>query len=141
LPELDDLAGTRAGGEPSSDSEVGATILVVDDDALVRSMLRRILVSRQYDVIEAESAAVARTVIERQGATIRLIILDHSMPNESGVQAIASLRNLSRAPIVLFTGLTVDVPGGVAALLEKPARPSEVFRIVREVLDRERAAG
>jgi hypothetical protein len=56
------------------------------------------------------------------------------MPKESGILALASLRARCSAPVVLFTGLAPELPSGIAALLEKPARPAEISRVVREVL-------
>ncbi|HKQ70498.1 MAG TPA: hypothetical protein VJT73_14215, partial [Polyangiaceae bacterium] len=53
----------------------------------------------------------------------------------TGVEALASLRALCDAPVALFTGLAPELPSGITALLEKPARPAELVRLVREVID------
>jgi hypothetical protein len=50
------------------------------------------------------------------------------------------LQQLSAAPIVLFTGLATQIPVGVSVLLEKPARPAELLRVVRECLDAARGS-
>jgi len=63
------------------------------------------------------------------------------MPAETGLEALPSLKKLSPAPIILFTGLATDLPEGVAALLEKPARPAELLRLVREVLEEHAVVG
>ncbi|MGN6106670.1 MAG: hybrid sensor histidine kinase/response regulator [Kofleriaceae bacterium] len=115
----------------------GETILMIDDEPLLRSAMRRVLESDGYVVIEADSPRAARDLLAARG-DIQLILLDHSMPGESGVAAIPSLRERTTAPVVLFTGLASGVPAGVAAVLEKPASPSEIQRVLRDVLDRRR---
>lgn len=114
----------------------GETILVVDDEPLVRLGIRRILEMERYEVLEADSAEAARAVLDRDGSRVALIILDHSMPGETGIDALASLRERCGAPVILFTGLAPELPGDIAALLDKPARHAEVIRLVREILDR-----
>jgi len=107
-------------------------ILVVDDEEMVRGMLRRVFESAGLQVLEAPSAAAARAVLARQ--RVDLVFLDHSMPAESGLAALPSLRALTQAPVVLFTGHAPSVPADIAMLLRKPARPEEILRTVHELL-------
>ena len=118
-------------------ARLSGRVLVVDDEDMVRGMLRRVFESAGLEVHEAASAAVARDVLERQ--TVDVIFLDHSMPDESGLAALPSLRARSRAPVVLFTGHAPSIPGDVAALLRKPAHPEEILRAVHELLPRTQA--
>jgi PAS domain S-box-containing protein len=113
----------------------GETILLVDDEPLVRKVIARILTSQNYGVLEASSAQSAREVLEQHGDRVNLVFLDQSMPGESGTAALPSLRRLCAAPVVLFTGLVTGPAPGVAYILEKPARPDEVLRVVRTLLD------
>ena len=113
----------------------GETILVVDDEPLVRAVVARLLRGEGYTALEAGSATEAREVLRQHGSSVRLMLLDQSMPGESGLEAVSSLRALCAAPIVLFTGLGIEIPEGVAALLDKPARPVELLRTVRAILD------
>jgi len=112
-------------------------ILIVDDEDMVRGMLKRVFRSAGLEVHEAASAAAARAVLERQA--VDLVFLDHSMPIESGLAALPSLRARTQAPVVLFTGHAPAVPADVAALLRKPARPEEILRTVYELLPRKEA--
>jgi hypothetical protein len=59
------------------------------------------------------------------------------MPHESGPEALPSLKKLSTAPIVLFTGGISDLPPGAAAILEKPAQAAELLRVVGDLVGRE----
>ena len=115
------------------------TLLLVDDEQLVRGAIRQVLEDDGYTVVEAASASEARDALDRAGREIRLVILDQSMPAESGLAAMPSIRARTSAPVVLFTGLRPEgVPEDVV-LLEKPARPGEIRRVVRELLREKRS--
>ncbi len=136
LPEL----AHQAPHEPLSHGldDKRETILIVDDEPLVRGVVRRLLESEGYRVHEVGSAAEARDVLRQIGASVDAIILDQSMPREAGLEALPSLVSLTDAAIVLFTGLVPDEATGADAILEKPATATDIFRVVREVLDRRR---
>jgi CheY-like chemotaxis protein len=116
----------------SPPARLSGRILIVDDEDLVRATLRRILKRAGLEVFEAASAPEARTILEQ--TPVDLVVLDDSMPYESGLAAIPSLRARTEAPFVLFTGHAPAVPDGVAALVRKPARPDELLRVVQELL-------
>ena len=117
---------------PAADTQV---ILLVDDEPLVRRTVRRLLEREGYKVLEASNAQEARQVL-RDGS-VDLVILDQSMPGEAGILAFPSLRALTPAPIVLFTGMVPSVPEGFAGILQKPARPEELRRMVTAALARQ----
>lgn len=70
----------------------GETILLVEDEVMVRQVTRRILESEGYNVLTAPDAVGARSIFERHGASIALMITDVMMPGESGVELAAFLR-------------------------------------------------
>lgn len=74
-------------------------ILVADDEPEIREVLRMMLESEGYDIVEACNAqeAVDRT----EG--IDLVILDILMPGESGIQACTKIREKSNVPILFLT--------------------------------------
>ena len=74
-------------------------ILVADDEPEIREVLRMMLESEGYDIVEACNAqeAVDRT----EGAD--LVILDILMPGESGIQACTKIREKSNVPILFLT--------------------------------------
>lgn len=118
---------------PEPQPLTGHTILIVDDEPMVRRSLRRLLEHDGFTVLDAPSASEARLTLDTHGAAVDVIILDHSMPDETGVEALASLRDRSRAKIVLFSGLSPEETGAVDAVLSKPARSEEISRVLREV--------
>jgi PAS domain S-box-containing protein len=120
--------GTRAVGP-------GGPVLVVDDEPMVRAVLRRLLEGDGYTVLEASSAAGARDVLDREGSRVKLIVLDQSMPSETATEALPSLRQRCAAPIVLFTGFPPEARPDVAAVLEKPATAADLRRVLRQVLE------
>ena len=105
-----------------------APVLVVDDDATLRELLRRILEGAGYTVVEAENGRVA---LERLRATSPgVILLDLMMPEMDGFEVVTELRRHAawRAiPIVVVTAkeLTVEdrqrLNGYVERILEKGA--------------------
>jgi len=139
----------RAWGEVGSDTAaaddaVGGceTILLVDDQAPVRSVTARVLRSRRYRVLEASSVASAIEVASAHPGTIELALLDVGLPDGSGREVAEALR-LSRPGVrVLYTsGHPQDevVRRGVAEAsvqyLHKPFAGEELARTVRRVLD------
>jgi two-component system, OmpR family, KDP operon response regulator KdpE len=78
-----------------------ATILVVDDQPQIRRVLRTILSSHGYDVVEAKNGqeAIQITIRERPD----LILLDLNMPDMSGFEACSKIRLSFEGPIIMVT--------------------------------------
>ncbi|HTA17923.1 MAG TPA: response regulator, partial [Polyangia bacterium] len=123
---------------PAPRGSRGETILIVDDEPAVSTAVARLLRQQGYDVLEALDAAAARETLAAKGSAVELVLLDHSMPNESGPEALPSLRALTDAPIVLFTGGVAEMPPGAAGLLQKPVDTAELLQAVRDTIARGR---
>jgi len=115
-------------------------IVVVDDDAGVRTLLGRILRECGYDVTgAADGAELAATLGERK---IDLILLDIMLPGENGLDLCRDIRTRSRVPIIMISarGQESDrVAGldlGADDYIAKPFGRSEVLARVRAVLRR-----
>ena len=107
--------------------EAGRTVLVVDDEAIVRRAARRALEKMGQRVIEAQDGAEAVEVMAREGAGIDLVILDVVMPGMDGVEAFPRLRALRPdVPILITSGYSHDgnvdelLRQGAAGFIEKP---------------------
>lgn len=132
LPLSQDVSPVDSVRPESTHSLLTGRVLVVDDEPLVRATLCRILNRAGLEVHEAENTAEARKKLKE--FNFDLMILDDSMPVESGIKALESFRALTDAPVILFTGHTPVVPADVAATLLKPAHPWEILRVAEELL-------
>ena len=118
------------------------TILVVEDEEGVRSLVRRVLESNGYTVLTAANAEEAVRVCEQREGTISLLLTDVVMPGMSG-RKLAQHLGFSRAgmKVLYMSGYTDNaiVHHGVldagTAFLQKPFTPDAILRNVREVLD------
>jgi two-component system cell cycle sensor histidine kinase/response regulator CckA len=130
---------------PSSDAASlrgSETILLVEDDPLVRALTRTILKEAGYHVLEAENAEAALTLFERQSAIIHLLLTDVVLPRMGGRQLANQLRARRPGLKVLFmSGYTNDstirhgVMGSAVDLLQKPFTRVALLRRVRSAVD------
>lgn len=118
-------------------------ILLVDDEASVRSVVRLMLERLGYRVIEAGNGAEALGIVETSLERIDLILTDVVMPELHGGDLGEAL--MAREPwrrVLYMSGYTADdiTTRGLAqpgtALLKKPFTPDGLARAVRELLDR-----
>ena len=107
-------------------------ILIADDEKEIRHVLRLLLESKGYDVIEAENGEEA--VLEvRLDAGIDLCIMDIMMPVLSGIEATAKIRTFSNLPILFLTAKSMDsdkeeaYAGGGDDYLVKPFSSRELL--------------
>lgn len=118
----------------------GETILLVDDELLVREVGKNILISLGYQVITAKDGHEAVAIYEREQSRIHLIIMDLMMPKLSGREAFAQICTLNPHARVLFASGQADahsLPGSFEAeqrFLNKPYTPSTLAQAVRKAL-------
>ncbi|HEX2611231.1 MAG TPA: ATP-binding protein, partial [Gemmatimonadales bacterium] len=118
------------------------TLLLVEDEAAVRSSVRRLLEWHGYTVLEARNGAEALRVYEAHAEDIDLVLTDVVMPEMGGHELIERLRQRYPEVRVLFMSgyaeraLTNDgsIPAGTG-YLEKPFTVETLMRRLREVLD------
>jgi len=117
------------------------TILIVDDLDINRRLLRAMLKTAPYRVVEAKRASEALAILEKE--QIDLLILDLMMPEMSGpefCQKIKSSRNTQLVPILMLTsvqGVENEIAGissGADEFLTKPLHPDVVRTRIRAML-------
>ncbi|HET6335097.1 MAG TPA: ATP-binding protein [Polyangiales bacterium] len=114
------------------------TIVIVDDEPLVRRATRGLLEQGGYRVLECCDGDEALRVVERERGAIDLVILDRSMPGLSGEEVFDRLESLAHGvPVVLLTGqpATSSAANRAAAVLSKPVELSMLLTTLRNVLD------
>jgi two-component system phosphate regulon response regulator OmpR len=115
-------------------------LLVVDDDARLRELLRRYLTDQGFRITTAADAAEARARLA--GMAFDLLIVDVMMPGENGFALTASLRARSRIPILLLTAMAepadriTGLERGADDYLVKPFEPRELVLRIRNILQR-----
>ncbi|MGH9734729.1 MAG: response regulator transcription factor [Candidatus Acidiferrales bacterium] len=118
----------------------GATVLVVDNEAQIRRVLRTILSSHGYPVLEARDGEEAVEKV-REGK-VDLILLDVNMPGMSGMEACAEIRRSSDAPIIMLTVRNSErdkvqaLDAGADDYVVKPFGADELMARVRAALRR-----
>lgn len=118
------------------------TILVVDDESAVREMIREILETCGYQVLEARNGFEAMEVYEREAEKIDLVITDLLMPRMSG-QSLVDLLSFSHLHnrILYISGhfddhlITRSEVEKQPNFIEKPFRAADLAVKVRELLD------
>jgi PAS domain S-box-containing protein len=121
----------------------GETVLVVEDEEGVRELVRRVLVSHGYHVLEARHGRDALLEAERYPERIHLLLTDIVMPEMSGLALAATLRERrSDLRVLYMSGYTEEEilrrgdgsPG--FTVLQKPFTGELLARVVRTTLDR-----
>jgi DNA-binding response OmpR family regulator len=134
MPATEDDRSRRA-GEP-------VTLLLVEDEEIVRNPLARILGAAGYEVLEARSGQEALDVIAPRPALPALVIADVGLQGMSGVELLARLRaDGITIPVLLISGLTEPDQGplprgsaGVVRFLMKPFSGTELLAAIGELL-------
>ena len=149
LPRVDAAADARplAAGDEAESCRGDETILLVEDDAMVRDALRVGLELNGYAVLEAADGTEAVVICERQDQPIDLLITDVVMPLMSGpelVRRIAPVRPDLRVLIISGYADRALIHQGLrepgTAFLQKPFTAAVLARKARELLDHPRRA-
>ena len=120
---------------------MSATVLHVEDNAANRMIVRDLLQSRGYRVVEAMDGEEALVAAERERPD--LILMDVQLPRVSGLEAtrrIKAREDLRHIPIVAVTSFALSgddkkaQEAGCDRYIAKPYKPKELLRIVEELL-------
>jgi DNA-binding response OmpR family regulator len=116
------------------------TVLVVDDEPIVREVVVRYLAREGYRTLEADDGDRARELLERQAPD--LVVLDVMLPGTDGLELCRWIRSRSELPVIMLTARgeeadrIVGLELGADDYVTKPFSPRELAARVRTVLRR-----
>ena len=117
-------------------------VLVVDDEASVRDVVKKYLERDGYLVSVAASGIEASRILEKERDDLDLVLLDVMLPGQDGLSLLKELRSNSLLPVIMLSARSAEfdrVRGldlGADDYIPKPFSPSEVVSRVRAVLRR-----
>lgn len=115
-------------------------ILIVDDAAFMRMMIREILTKNGYEVVgEAENGA--RAIEKYRELLPDLIVMDITMPEVNGIEAVREIRKINpEAKIIMCSAMgqqamvIESIQAGARDFIVKPFQAERVIEAVRKVL-------
>jgi PAS domain S-box-containing protein len=137
-PEHETLSGFAL---PARRERLRGRVLLVDDEELVRGLMRELLEGWGLEVAEATDGAAALRAIDSQPDRYDLVITDQMMPGLTGLELARELLSLRPGlPVILYSGYADALTDaqvravGVAALLPKPVEPAALRNLLEELL-------
>lgn len=122
----------------------GETILLVDDEMVVRAVAQGLLKKLGYNVVTADDGEAALEILHQMDGGIQLCLLDLTMPRLSGKDTFTAMRRgpARNVPVVICSGYLVDLDGFAEetgsrpdAFVQKPYALDDLARTIRSVLD------
>jgi two-component system, cell cycle sensor histidine kinase and response regulator CckA len=142
LPRVDENVTAPARDLSGGDGSGTETILLVEDEELVRNLIREILVDAGYRVLDAPNGKEALAICESYPDPIDLMLTDVVMPGMSGVELKKEVMIVRPdIKVLLMSGYTDESLAAEGKLntegtfIEKPFAPDSITRKIREVLD------
>lgn len=121
---------------------VDKCILVVDDEARMRKLIKDFLIAKNHDILEAGDGEEALKVFEQNKSKISLILLDVMMPKLDGWSVLRQIRQISKVPIIMLTARGEEQDElfgfelGVDEYISKPFSPKILVARVEAILKR-----
>ncbi len=119
---------------------MGKKIMIVEDEPLIRSELRNLLVAQGYSVIAPDDFAAVVEMVRQEAP--QLLLLDVKLPGESGFALCAQIRTFSQLPIVFVTSANTDMDElnsimlGGDAFITKPYNTAILLAKIAQLLRR-----
>ena len=143
LPALADSIALPSGDNIDTFDGNGELILVVDDEAPIREIIKMSLEAHNYRVITACDGIDAFSVYAEHKLTVSLIILDLMMPSIDTATIIMTLKRMNpQVQIIAMSGLAPNQsiaaanPTNIQAFLAKPFTAHELLKVLHEVINR-----
>ena len=118
------------------------TVLVVDDEARMRKLIKDFLTVKGYNILEAEDGEKALEIYAEESSKIGLILLDVMMPKLDGWSVLRQVRQDSKVPVIMLTARGEEQDElfgfelGVDEYISKPFSPKILVARVEAILRR-----
>ena len=117
-------------------------ILIVDDEARMRKLIKDFLNAKNYKIIEAKDGEEALEVFELNKEKINLVLLDVMMPKIDGWTVLRKIRQESKVPVIMLTARGEEQDElfgfelGVDEYISKPFSPKILVARIQAILNR-----
>jgi len=125
----------------AAEGSLAGTILVIDDEEVVRTMTSEMLTPHGMKVLTAESGTAGVALYKERYAEIGLVLLDYSMPEMGGEETFKELRKINPdVPVILTSGFGQEeatrrfAGQGLTGFMQKPYRLAALLAEVRRCL-------
>ncbi len=118
----------------------GQTVLVIDDEPILRKLMRISLEAAGLTVLQARNGLEGLEIVTERAEQISLIIVDATMPVMDGAQFLAAVKSVSKVPVILTSGYSeLDLrqqfsAPDISGFLAKPFRIEELLSLVSNLL-------
>jgi len=147
LPCLDTSLPDMAQGDENVEGG-DESILFVDDDVFITSMVKIMLKSFGYEIVVETDSVQALELFRRQPDFFDLVITDQLMPGLTGLQMVDEMKKLRQnLPVILITGFSDAMANsllpqsGIDEIIRKPISRRDIGNAIRRVLDSYKIAG
>ena len=116
-------------------------VLIVDDEKLIRDVIKEYCKNENYNVLEAEDGFKAIETV-KNNTNIDIIILDIMMPKMDGFEALKEIKKIKNIPVIMLSARKEEYDklsgfdGGVDDYVVKPFSPKELIARIKAVLKR-----
>jgi two-component system, cell cycle sensor histidine kinase and response regulator CckA len=145
LPALDVKKSDAQATTPTADYSGSETILVVEDEEMMITIVTEMLKSNGYNVLQARDGAEGYELFSKHRDIISAVILDMGLPKISGEDLFKKMKELDRSVRVVVASGFTDASlretlskDGVKAYIQKPYKPADILAVIRQVVDAER---
>ena len=143
IPAIQEMEAEREVSSTQQFESFGSeTVLLIDDEELIRDLGTKILTRAGYTVLTASNGYEGLEIYRKRQEEIGLVLLDMLMPGMGGGQCLQELLSINPdVKVAIASGFSLHrqtravLESGVKGFMNKPFRVSEVLRTVRKILD------
>jgi DNA-binding NtrC family response regulator len=125
-----------------TDGKEKTVIMVIDDEDIIRNMVRDYLTSKGYEVLLASDGSEALENFQQTGGEVDLVLLDMILPEIGGMEVFKKFRQINpKIKAILTSGYSSDIPEDEYdetsfSFLQKPFRITELVEKIKKLLDK-----